>query len=118
MRRGDNIPSVTEYAHWNEEAEAMWYAENRYDMEHWDEEVEDDEDDRNYEEPEPDIFETFEVRGEAQAFFENYGPTAHSLDGPRQLRPGDPTSHWYVEGFSTELYESWTKRRRERRRHH
>ena len=26
------IPSVSDYAHWNEDAEAMWYAENRYDM--------------------------------------------------------------------------------------
>ena len=41
-RRGDNIPSVSEYAHWNEEAETMWYAENRYDMEHADEIIEDD----------------------------------------------------------------------------
>ena len=42
MRHGDNIPTVAEYAHWNEEAEAVWYAENRYDMEHADEIIEDD----------------------------------------------------------------------------
>lgn len=41
-RRGDNIPTVEDYAHYNEEAEAIWYAENRYDMEHPDEEVEED----------------------------------------------------------------------------
>ena len=41
-RRGDNIPPVSDYAHWNEEAEAMWYAENRYDIEHADEIIEDD----------------------------------------------------------------------------
>lgn len=46
--RGDFIPSISEYSHWNEEAEAMWYAENRYDMEHWDEPVEDDDDDPGY----------------------------------------------------------------------
>jgi len=96
----------------------MWYAENRYDMEHADEEMDDDWDARDYEEPDPDIYETFEIRGEAQAFYEKVGPKAHSLDSPRQLRPGDPTSHWYVEGFSTEpLYGSWTTKRR-RNRHH
>lgn len=41
-RRGDDIPTVADYAHWNEEAQAMWYAENRYDMEHADEIIEDD----------------------------------------------------------------------------
>jgi hypothetical protein len=40
VRRGDNIPPVSDYAHWNEEAEAMWYAENKYDMDHADEIVE------------------------------------------------------------------------------
>lgn len=28
------IPPVSDYAHWNEEAEAVWFAENAYDMEH------------------------------------------------------------------------------------
>lgn len=46
-RRGDDIPSVSEYAHWNEEAEAVWYLENRYDMEHADEIIEDDYDGRD-----------------------------------------------------------------------
>lgn len=30
-RRG--IPPVSDYSHWNEEAELVWYMENRYDME-------------------------------------------------------------------------------------
>lgn len=42
-RRGDNIPSVSDYSHWNEDAQYMWYAENRYDMEHSDEIMDDDE---------------------------------------------------------------------------
>jgi hypothetical protein len=37
VRRGDNIPDVSAYSHYNEEAQAIWYAENRYDMEHADE---------------------------------------------------------------------------------
>jgi hypothetical protein len=41
-RRGDNIPPVSDYAHWNEDAQRMWYEENKYDMAHWDEIVEDD----------------------------------------------------------------------------
>jgi hypothetical protein len=40
VRRGDNIPPISDYAHWNEDAELMWYEENKYDMEHWDEIVE------------------------------------------------------------------------------
>ena len=38
-RRGDNIPTVADYAHHGEEAAAVWCAENRYDMEHADEEL-------------------------------------------------------------------------------
>lgn len=32
VKRG--IPPVSDYAHWNEEAELVWYLENKYDMEH------------------------------------------------------------------------------------
>lgn len=42
--RGDDIPPVRAYAHWGEDAEAVWYLENKYDMEHWDEPMEDDND--------------------------------------------------------------------------
>jgi len=47
--RGDNIPPVSDYAHWNEDAQAMWYAENKYDMDHADEPLDDDFDDYDYE---------------------------------------------------------------------
>jgi hypothetical protein len=30
------IPPVSDYAHWNEDAELMWYEENKYDMAHED----------------------------------------------------------------------------------
>lgn len=43
VRRGDNIPSIADYAHHNEDAAAVWYAENRYDMEHADEIIDQDE---------------------------------------------------------------------------
>jgi hypothetical protein len=43
-RRGDNIPTVADYAHYGEEAEAIWYAENKYDMEHADELLSDQDD--------------------------------------------------------------------------
>lgn len=26
------IPPISDYAHWNEDAEYMWYQENKYDM--------------------------------------------------------------------------------------
>jgi hypothetical protein len=41
-RRGDNIPPVSDYAHWNEDAAFMHYQENRYDMENADEIIDDD----------------------------------------------------------------------------
>jgi hypothetical protein len=44
--RGDDIPPVSAYAHWGEEASAMWYAENKYDMEHAGEPLDDFDDDR------------------------------------------------------------------------
>ena len=46
-RRGDFIPPVSDYAHWNEDAQAMWYMENKYDMDHADEYIEDPYDDDN-----------------------------------------------------------------------
>jgi len=48
-RRGDDIPPVSDYSHWNEDAEAVWYLENKYDMEHADEII-DDEEPRFYDE--------------------------------------------------------------------
>ena len=51
VRRGDNIPSVSDYSHWNEDAQRIWYEENKYDMQHWDEEVSDGMDEPPEEEP-------------------------------------------------------------------
>lgn len=42
--RGDDIPTVEDYSHWNEDAEYMWYSENKYDMEHAGEVLDDFED--------------------------------------------------------------------------
>jgi len=53
-KRGDFIPPVSDYAHWNEDAHAMWYQENRYDMEHWDEYVEDPDEFDDFDEDEDD----------------------------------------------------------------
>lgn len=30
--RYKDIPSIEDYSHWNEDAEYMWYQENKYDM--------------------------------------------------------------------------------------
>jgi hypothetical protein len=46
VRRGDNIPPVSDYAQYNEFAQQVWYQENKYDMEHADEIVEYYDDDR------------------------------------------------------------------------
>tara|TARA_Y100001951_G_scaffold66906_1_gene53901 strand:+ start:661 stop:819 length:159 start_codon:yes stop_codon:yes gene_type:complete len=45
-KRKELIPSVSDYAHHNEDAQAIWYEENKYDMLYGDEEV--DRDDDNY----------------------------------------------------------------------
>ena len=29
-----DIPTIADYAHWNEDAPRVWWEENRYDMEH------------------------------------------------------------------------------------
>lgn len=52
-RRGDDIPSVSEYSHWNEDAQAIWWLENRYDMEHADEPL-DEPDDGDYDDLDED----------------------------------------------------------------
>jgi len=56
--RGDEIPSISDYSHHNEEAAAVWYAENRYDMmyagEPMDDDPYDDYDDYEEEEDEED----------------------------------------------------------------
>jgi len=55
VRRGDNIPSVSDYAHWNEDAQRVWYEENKYDMQYADEEVDDYSDDPwAYEDADPE----------------------------------------------------------------
>lgn len=51
--RGDDIPSISDYSHWNEEATSMWYQENRYDMMYAGERMDDDDQDyRDYEDEE------------------------------------------------------------------
>lgn len=47
--RGENIPPVSDYAHWNEDAQRIWYEENKYDMEHADEWIDDPDDYEYYE---------------------------------------------------------------------
>lgn len=34
MTYTNGIPSVSDYSHWNEDAQRIWYEENKYDMEH------------------------------------------------------------------------------------
>jgi len=60
-RRGDNNPDVSAYSHYNEEAYSMWYAENKYDMEHADEILEQDEGDPYHDDPDEGEFEEEDV---------------------------------------------------------
>ena len=43
--RGDDIPTRESYSHWNEDADMMWYNENKYDMMYADEVLDDFDDD-------------------------------------------------------------------------
>ncbi len=52
--RHEGIPPISDYAHWNEEAETVWYLENRYDMEYPPEDDPDDWYDDDYDEYEDD----------------------------------------------------------------
>ena len=98
-RRGDDIPPVSAYAHWNEEAEAMWYAENRYDMEHADEIIEDD--DRDYE---PDPFQdTFATEAEARAFAKKVDADDKDI--------GEWAGEWYVEHYNKRAHQRQLRRR-------
>lgn len=49
------VPPVSDYAHWGEEAEQVWYAENRYDMDHGDEPDYYAEDFEHMDDPDEDI---------------------------------------------------------------
>lgn len=101
-RRGDDIPDVSAYAHWNEEAEAMWYAENRYDMEHADEIIEEDDDGRRDYEPDP--FEaSFFTEADARAFIARW-----QIDKRRDTlsKYGD---EWYVEHYDEKADKSYRR---------
>ena len=72
-RRGDNIPNIKDYAHWNEDAYYMWYEENKYDMMYADEIIEDDDDYRPDYEQEYKYYKDFDNEKEAREFFETRG---------------------------------------------
>lgn len=94
-RRGDNIPTVADYAHWNEDAQRVWYEENRYDMEHADEILEDDDNVRDYE---PDPFEdSFATYEEAKAFWD-------ALPDTPTYAPSEWGGKWYVEHYDKEAH--------------
>ena len=106
-RRGDNIPSVADYAHWNEEAEAMWYAENRYDMEHADEEIEDDDD--GYRDYEPDPFEDkFTTEADARRFIDKYeiDMSRDTLSKWPDRVDGVVVDFWFVEHYNEKAHKA------------
>lgn len=104
-RRGDNIPSVADYAHWNEDAQAVWYAENRYDMEHADEIVEDD-DLARWDDPDPfdDKFDTYE---EVLEFLDRH----HLKDGCDGVNVTDWGGKWYVEHYDEKAHKAYLRKR-------
>lgn len=104
-RRGDNIPNISDYAHWNEDAKLMWYQENRYDMEYADEIIEDDYD--RYADYEPEPFSTkFHTEAEARAF------AANLRDSVRDRDIYEWKDLWFVDHYEKDAHElvmrAWT----------
>jgi len=98
MRRGDNIPSVSDYAHWNEDAQRVWYEENKYDMQYADEEMDGPENDRDYDYDEPDPEQReFATEAEAEAFTETLGCDW----AMRKLIRNKKDSPWIVEWYAS-----------------
>jgi hypothetical protein len=60
------VPPISDYAHWNEDAERVWYEENKYDMMN-PPEYEQDDYDRPYEDEEIDPDDCAEVNDYHQA---------------------------------------------------
>ncbi len=99
-RRGDNIPPVSAYAHWNEDAERIWYEENRYDMMYADEIIE--EDDYN---DVPDPFEDwFATESEARAF-------AATLEDANDDDISEWGGKWYVEHYNKKAHAEQLRKR-------
>jgi hypothetical protein len=98
------IPTVADYAHWGEDAQAVWWEENKYDMAHpdesrhgWDE----DDDRRDYD---PDPFEdSFDTEAEAQAFAETLSDSAKDISA--WGRKGQ--ERWFVTHYDTEAHARW-----------
>jgi hypothetical protein len=88
-RRGDDIPPVSAYAHWNEDAQRVWYEENRYDMEHADEIIEEDDD---WLDPNP-FEDSFATEAEARAFI-----AKHRIDISRDTL-SEWAGEWIVEHY-------------------
>ncbi len=107
LRRGDNIPSVSDYAHWGEEAEAMWYAENRYDMEHADEVISDGPEDDDWDEPDP-FEEKFDTYDEALAFMDRH----HLKNGDDGVNVSDWGDKWYVEHYDEAAHKAQLRKRK------
>lgn len=108
VRRGDNIPPISDYAHWNEDAERMWYEENRMDMLYWDEPIEDDYDynpsalEMYFEANVDDQVWEFNTEEEARKFYEEISVNAYSMS----LRSPSYDNKWRVEGMTAEYYQA------------
>ena len=99
VKRGANSPSVSDDSHWNDDAQRIWYEENKYDMQYADEEMDEDMD--GGEQPTTEE-EWFDTEAAARKFYDELdkGNVAQydkavsliselinsSLDGPEQMR--------------------------------
>jgi hypothetical protein len=116
MPTTNGIPSISDYAHWNEDAEYMWYEENKYDMMHPEvfEEYLDDQfynDERYYDEeiPEERCWELNRHSQNTSGYNILFGPNADILADTSLICDDcgmDLTSDWTPEGYKV-TYD-WT----------
>jgi hypothetical protein len=100
----NGIPPVSDYSHWNEDAQRVWYEENKYDMEHpevFDEWMNDPYDDRNYdyddEIPADKCWEMQRHNMNTSGFSHLFGPNADVI----------AESHEVCDDCGTELSSDW-----------
>lgn len=109
MTYTNGIPSVSDYSHWNEDAQRVWYEENRYDMEHpevFDDYLNDPYDDRNYaydeEIPEDKCWELNRHANSTSGYSVLFGPNADVIaDGANDMCDDcgiDLSSRWTPPG--------------------
>ena len=100
----NEIPTIADYSHYNEEAAAVWWAENRYDMENPSERDPANDDDYGRYDREDDPYQaSFATEAEARAFMATY-----DIDERRDTL-SEWDGRWIVEHYSDAGQKSYKR---------